>query len=1334
MNQMEQLLDFKVLEKLRQDGDVQFIFLRTLLELTSLPSSASSSSHLYRTHYESLVFHCVSGFRHVTLRHWDLFSKEFQTVSRDFLFSLGLGWGYYSSSSNRDSGIPPCSSVSTKEYESLFPRTLLTTSLHTAATFWKKSWCDYDTHGNQYDPDMVKDEQQQMRMAMEQVLIQAMKFHCRVPLHTFTSTQHLLDTLDSFMTTTTIFQPTIPTAQSSSTQQQQQQQQQQETSVFMACQATTFFIQLIQEFSGSSKNNTLGQQYQQQENTQIYYHSSLETHRFIHDTFESQDLKRVLHIALNTLGNIVTMGSSSDTSSSCSTTTTIQNILPKIPFISQLLSLSCEVLSWDFKNMDGGIWDSSHDKNNYTSTSSLIRPPEEWRDYIIRPELLSLLFQLYSIIRSSASASAASNLYPYNKVACYNLGHDIRQFLLLLSSLTGIIFVNTQERFAYFQFLLDGLLQIISTILLDCQSNSSSSWSLPDILQSLEAEIVDMADIVLKLVINLKIQNVSKLSSFESFLRAIVALSSILLSADVEECKQVQGDMESMQGLAWRSEALATLLEACSLMSEDLWLQVHVGTLSSSTMTSTSSPIQSQQQRSEEATRVYLQLSNIISPLYPTFIQCRIDMAKMEDYYLTIHNSELDEDREDIYAQIMDDEMKMVATALGRLNSLSSCHFLFTIIQESFPRVMCMFSSTLSSPPTTDAAVLLEEARVLILCAGHLLTDECDGETPLIPSAVISGCGTDPESTQVNIVMNITFAIKSLMESQASSLAMNPNNMYLSPLLAKTLLWFFYRWIPGYMSSDNSQPCIFLSTDMSHAIIEFLTTYCWHILCYWPLENSTQESVCNLLLSMTKCGPAIRNYLMTSQNFFLLVNLHCASASLSHQSTEQDISQSIINISGMNVTIASLATSLPRLVKDYRRVAYTYRARILTFIVMIAGKSEHDKELSKATLYQVYNSIEQPFETLIESLRKHSLSTDNHNTRELVHLLIELFNGAAKVNDMTCGEKSILFLTKHLSSLASLMSLYALDSVICEALLRFFRDYAENFIFILNQEQSLALFSAISILLKSYSTQMRTINKSSNTGTVAEADEEQKYQDVMYAIQLLIHVGSKDFVDTCGSSEMGDVIDFVFYGLQQIIPLMTKGLFHFQKLAFQYFSLVGFIMDVYAEKLCTLPYDLFQSLVNSLLFGMSHLDPLIAKSSLDGLSGFARELVKNDSFRSQLNMQRPDLIESWSYRLLHEVIFQPIIWDRLVPAGMAMLPLVAMDLDRFAKAVQSLCSQLDSVSKQDRLRQAFEKLLNVDILSKCSTSGGLDGRMNRLRFKKDFEVFVREIHSFLIIK
>jgi hypothetical protein len=147
---------------------------------------------------------------------------------------------------------------------------------------------------------------------------------------------------------------------------------------------------------------------------------------------------------------------------------------------------------------------------------------------------------------------------------------------------------------------------------------------------------------------------------------------------------------------------------------------------------------------------------------------------------------------------------------------------------------------------------------------------------------------------------------------------------------------------------------------------------------------------------------------------------------------------------------------------------------------------------------------------------------------------------------------------------------------------------------------------------------------------------------------------------------------------------------------------------------------------------MCHHDPAIAKNSLQGIASITREHIKSKILSGHLS-RNPDMLDSCSRRLLGDVVFQNKVWDRLESSGMALLPLAAIDVNRFASVVNGLVDQLSVDNQKTRLQAGFQSLMQPEVLHKVA-SGGLEGRKNRIQFKKDFENFVHDIHSFLVLK
>lgn len=948
-------------------------------------------------------------------------------------------------------------------------------------------------------------------------------------------------------------------------------------------------------------------------------------------------------------------------------------------FAWPVVQLTIDVISWEFgkEAWDVGI--------PHSRSKTLLRVPMAWKDYLIRPDFVGAIFRVHELVARRRHSK---------------LSHLIRQLLLLLASLTGPLLSDETQRTAFSTYLTEGALMLLSS----CESTEESS------------KLLDVLSMVSRIIANFKLATLVQLPTFVPLLNGITALGISLLQCDIQECQAVEGDIEQMEHHLWRKEALSFLLEGVVLLCGDHWL-LYSGT---------------------EETRLHARhsLSNALSPLYKGFVTYRVQMAKLEEFYLTVNAAELDEDKEDISATDSQEDMSSEAI-IGRLNLRESIAFLFSKFDLLHPQLSAMWDAKVQTEISPESAALLEEVRVLTLCIGHLLTDENAGETSVIPEPIVMACRAG--SDEIESIRNSVQSILSMAEHQATKISHNPSDPRFSPLLASAILWFLNRWAPAYIhpiiygSTGDDSPSLILSVwakgqSSSQQAVAFCTTLSLHYQCYWPHERQVQQSTATLLLSLANRGEDLRFLMVSSPSFHQMVNLHCLTAAIRHNAPTSDL-QSAIQANDGIVPFA--------MAHGYQRLSYDDRSRILTAILV--SSSDQNNSASANLFSRSLEAVQSAFSSLIQAINSKKISTESMSAKHMASLCVEMYGGIARASEMIEPGRIPLFMTSSLPHLSSLMAFYAQDLAICEGLLRLFRDYTEHFVAMLTTNQSVALFTASTDLLKLFSAQhcsARVVKRPTLSSADLESEEEQSYTDILCVIQFLIHLGTKDFIDICTTSTDGgvdssQVTDVIFFGLQQILPLITQGLLMYPELCTQYFSLVSFMMDTYPDKVCILPFELFDALFESLLFGMSHVDSFVSKSSLQGIGAIVREHIKSGALAIHL-ASHSDIFDKCSGRLLHDVVFQSIIWDRLEPAGLALLPLIAVDVHRFVAIVTELTSQAP-LEHQVRLHVAFESLIQPAVLTKVS-SGGYEGRMNRMRFKKDFEVFVKEVHSFLLLK
>ena len=1007
----------------------------------------------------------------------------------------------------------------------------------------------------------------------------------------------------------------------------------------------------------------------------VNYRMPLEFHKASHKSFESMALYPSLQICITFIGQLTT--------TTMATTATASDMDIVAIAVIQLFN---DILGWEFGT---SAWSSTIELSSSIASGSLIRPPTQWKSLIGNVNIVHAVFRIHENY---------SNMVQPNEI----LLQQIRQVVLQLASITGPIFAsNTTEQLQFASALCEGCLLLMQKVMSGTMIHKKEESSI----------LLDLYQIGSRLVSNFRLSILLQIPSFQQLLTSMIETGRILLMEHVRECESVGGDIESMEYYDWREETMGQLLDCSVLISSDPWLW-HGGTIDSQI-------------------NAQMILSDVLSPLFDAFVMCRTRMAALEETYHATNQSDLDEVREGISEMTLLEEIDSVA-AVGRLNLTKSISCLSTLCGNVIPQLHSIWDGDGDVTPAMSA--LLEEANLLILFISHLLTDNNAGESPSIPDAIILSCSRN--DTITTNVASAVHVLLQLADIQTQKLALNPYNQRLSPLLANTLLSFLNRWAPAYIypvdyqtsNTNNRIVQEWSNDDKAKSMIEYCIGLSLTYLCYWPQEPPVRELSRTLLRALAIRSGSVRNHTIASPAFQSMVHCHCIVSGIRLTMSRSEFESTVqANSTGCVMPSASILWG-------YHRLPYETKAYNLTTI-LIACSDSNNADATRM-INESLTVISKTFTPLVEALASKQVNSDNPDVREMSCLCVDLFGGLAQASEMSSSERIPQLVSHSLPHLSNLMTYYANDMTVCESLLRFFRDYTAHFISILDRDQSFILFQSSAELLRSYSVNhwsSRTITKKSQTETSAE--EEQAYSDIICSIQLLINLGTKDFIDVCSSNdgvESTQVTDVIFFGLQQILPLMTQGLLQFPTLCSLFFELVGFMVDTYPEKLCALPFELFNSLLESLMFGMSHYDPTVAKHSIQGLSSIFREHLTSGVLKTHLD-RRSDIADQCAKRLLLEVVYQPIVMDRLEAAAMAILYIAACDVNRFANVVQEVSLQITNQEQRTRLDIAYTKLIQPDVLSRAGANG-YEGRTNRLSFRKAFESFVNEIHSFLVLR
>lgn len=123
------------------------------------------------------------------------------------------------------------------------------------------------------------------------------------------------------------------------------------------------------------------------------------------------------------------------------------------------ISLCNALLEWEHGWLD--VW-------SIPAPNKAVRPPDSWRPYLIRPDLLGAVFQVYHTTRfvdinvALSRVEQGGHFESPHKGSVLPLENNVRHFLSLAASITGRIFSGEAEKTAYAGFMVEGTLQLIA--------------------------------------------------------------------------------------------------------------------------------------------------------------------------------------------------------------------------------------------------------------------------------------------------------------------------------------------------------------------------------------------------------------------------------------------------------------------------------------------------------------------------------------------------------------------------------------------------------------------------------------------------------------------------------------------------------------------------------------------------------------------------------------------------------------------------------------------------------------------------------------------------------
>lgn len=342
-----------------------------------------------------------------------------------------------------------------------------------------------------------------------------------------------------------------------------------------------------------------------------------------------------------------------------------------------------------------------------------------------------------------------------------------------------------------------------------------------------------------------------------------------------------------------------------------------------------------------------------------------------------------------------------------------------------------------------------------------------------------------------------------------------------------------------------------------------------------------------------------------------------------------------------------------------------------------------------------------------------------------------------------CGRKShgliSAFCLPALPVIVKIFHIFHGDSQIVDLTLTFFCFLVEAQICYLTPRDALQVYTSCNELIRTYCR-----HRVGMVSVLGDAEEE-TYSDLFALLQLLSHLVSKDFIDfsdhTAEQSDVdkatGVVAEVVFAGLSQVIPMMTEQLLQYPSLSKQYFTLVSYMVEVYAEKLALLDANLFSMLLASLMFGIRHVQVEVVRYSFQAigeLAGFHWKARQKREPGLEKHLQaNPDTFVHFIRAIFRIAMFEdfnPLILDA---CSGALYPLILIEQARYFSLAEEISNEQIDATSQQRLLAAFGAL--TQFLTPADIAmGTASTRKFRTQFKTNLFIFVADVRGFIQVK
>ncbi|KAJ9542463.1 hypothetical protein OSB04_028969 [Centaurea solstitialis] len=969
---------------------------------------------------------------------------------------------------------------------------------------------------------------------------------------------------------------------------------------------------------------------------------------------------------------------------------------------STALRLMLQVLNWDFSSSGGRVAKNSIDvfsfvaKEDSNSAYTLVQPGPSWRDVLITSGHIEWLLGLYGVLREKFS-------YKAYWIDC-PLAVSARKLIVQLCSLTGTIFPSDAGHSQG-----KHLLQLISGII---------QWiDPPNVVAKAiecgrsESELLDGCRGLLS------VAAVTNPVSFDQLLKHIRPFGTLsLLSALM--CEVVKDLMiKDLDEEPWSWVARDILLDTWTTLLTDtnspgvklllppeginaaanlFFLIVESELKAASASEEKEDYFQASVAGDPSLLVIYLDLS--FSVFWIVFIYFFFEA--LSDSFFSFFSPFV----------AMDERLSSYAL-IARAAIDVTIPFLTGLLSERFAR---LHQGSATNDPTTT----MEELYSLLLITGHVLADEGEGETPLIPMAIETRF-PDCTETDKHPVVVLSWSIIKFAEQ---SLDPNMRAAFFSPRLMEAIIWFLARWSSTYlMITGEMQSC----------------------------TNSVDEAT---LLQMQHSRKALLSFSAeyTQGKMLLDVIVRISLTTLISYAGEKDLQAlTCYQLLGGVVRRKNICSHLVTL-DSWRELAHGFTNERVLFSL----NASHQRSLAQ-TLVLSASGIRDSVEAhkYIKDLTSHMTSYLNDicgkndikslsQKPDVIHVvtcILERLRGASSASEPRTQKAIYEMGFSVMQSILKLIEVYKDESAVVYLLLKLVVDWVDGQIIYLEPHETALVIDFCMHLLQLYSSHnIGKISVSVSSSLLSEANDE-KYKDLRALLQLLQKLCTKDMVDVSSATsedQQTSISQVIYVGVHIVSPLITIDMLKYPKLSLC--SAVAYAGGV-SRNDSKLNHEAFGHISGTLDFGLHHQDEEIVGMCLSSLRAIAFYHYKEraagrdglgphaTSYKDANGNFQDGILSRFLRSLLQLILFEDYSTDLVGAAADALFPLILCDHDLYQRLGNELVERQPNSMFKARMASALHSLTTSDGLSPSAD------RSNMRKFRKNLNRFLVDVRGFLRI-